>query len=132
MGEAYRVYDQGRGYFVILTVHQACQAKGMGVDFFSRAAYVEILLANLRYDQTNKGLQIYAWVVMSNHCHFIISVTDGDLSDLIHYFKKLTLKALMQAFGSNVHESRREWLMQLLKKVGKSWFWVSGWMVVTI
>jgi len=55
MGETYRVYDQEGVYFVTFTVHQACQAKGMGVDVFSRADYVEILLANLRYCQTNKG-----------------------------------------------------------------------------
>jgi len=40
MGETYRVYDQEGVYFVTFTVHQ-------WVYVFSRAAYVEILLANL-------------------------------------------------------------------------------------
>jgi putative transposase len=94
---------------VTFTVHQ-------WVDVFSRAVYVELLLENLRYCQQNKGLQIYAWVVMSNHCHLIISVDNGNLADLIRDFKKPTAKVLMKAIESNEKESRKEWLKLLLKK----------------
>ena len=109
MGETYRVYDPGGVYFVTFNVHQ-------WVDVFSRAVYVELLLENLRYCKQNKGLQIYAWVIMSNHCHLIISVDNGNLADLIRDFKKPTAKVLMKAIESNEKESRKEWLKLLLKK----------------
>jgi hypothetical protein len=82
---------------------------------FSRANYVELLLENLRYSQQNKGLQIYAWVVMSNIpdksgqvVHLIISVDTGNLADLIRDFKKHTAKVLVKAIENNEKESRRE------------------------
>ncbi len=37
------------------------------VDVFTRPAYIEILL--VRHCQQKKGLDLYAWVVMSNHLH---------------------------------------------------------------
>ncbi len=101
------------------TVHQ-------WVDVFSRPVYVEILLENLRYCQKHKGLQIYAWVVMSNHCHLIVSAERGDLTDLIRDFKKHTAKVLFKAIESNERESRKEWLLMALKKDGKIWFWEPG------
>jgi len=119
MAETYRVYDPGGVYFVTFTVHQ-------WVDVFTRPVYIELLLENLRYCQKNKNLEIYAWVIMSNHCHLIISVTEGDLSDFIRDFKKHTAKVLVKAIENNENESRREWLLLLLKKDKKIWFWESG------
>jgi putative transposase len=63
MGFAYAVRDQGAVHFVTFTVHQ-------WVDVFTRSQYIDIFLDNLKYCQRNKGLEVYAWVVMSNHCHF--------------------------------------------------------------
>ena len=112
MAETYRVYDPGGVCFVTFTVHQ-------WVDVFSRAVYVQLLLENLRYCQQNKGLQIYAWVIMSNHCHLIISVDNGNLADLVRDFKKHTARVLVKAIESNEKESLREWLKLLLKKMVK-------------
>jgi len=119
MGQTYRVYDQEGMYFITCTVHQ-------WVDVFTRKAYVDILLDSLRYCQANKGLQIYAWVVMSNHCHLIVSSTGNSLSDIIRDFKKHTSKKIVEAIGSNAHESRRLWLLWLLKKEDHIWFWEEG------
>jgi putative transposase len=119
MAETYRVYDPGGVYFVTFTLHQ-------WVDVFSRSVYVDILLENLSYCQKHKGLNIYAWVVMSNHCHLIVSAERGDLPDLIRDYKKHTAKVLVKAIETNERESRKEWLMFLLKKDGKIWFWEAG------
>lgn len=56
MAYAYRVYDQQGVYFVTFTVHQ-------WVDVFTRRAYSDILLENLRYCQQHKGLKIYVIIV---------------------------------------------------------------------
>lgn len=83
MGQAYVIRDQGAVHFVTFTVHQ-------WADVFTRSSYVDILLESLKHCQENKGLEIYAWVVMSNHCHLIISAKNEDLSDIIRDFKKFT------------------------------------------
>ena len=119
MAHAYRVYDQEGVYFVTFTVHQ-------WVDVFTRRIYVDILLENLRYCQKNKGLKIYAWVIMTNHCHLIISTTEFKLSDVIRDFKKLTAKKIVAAIENNETESRKRWLLWLLKKEESIWFWEEG------
>jgi REP element-mobilizing transposase RayT len=119
MAEAYRVFDQEGVHFVTFTVHQ-------WVDVFTRQCYVDILLDNLRYCQSNKGLKIYGWVIMTNHCHLIISTESVRLSDFIRDFKKHTAKVLFKAIEKNERESRRDWLKLVLKKDGKIWFWEAG------
>jgi putative transposase len=119
MAHTYRIYDQEGLYFVTFTVHQ-------WVDVFTRKAYSDILLESLRYCQSNKGLEIYAWVIMSNHIHLIIESKGFKLSDVIRDLKKHTAKAIVAAIESNVEESRKRWLLWLLKKDGHIWFWEEG------
>jgi putative transposase len=119
MGHAYRVYDQQGIYFITFTVHQ-------WVDVFTRRLYSDILLENLRYCQLHKGLKIYAWVIMSNHCHLIVSTEGFKLSDVIRDFKKHTAKKIYEAIQNNELESRRNWLLWLLKKDDHIWFWEEG------
>ena len=87
MGYAYVVRDQGAVHYVTFTVHQ-------WVDVFTRPDYVDILLASLKHCQKVIGLEIYAWVVMSNHCHLIIRAKNENLSDVIRDLKKYTSKAI--------------------------------------
>lgn len=119
MAHTYRVYDQQAVYFVTFTVHQ-------WVDVFTRRAYADLLLQNLQYCQKHKGLKIYAWVIMSNHCHLIIRTEELKLSDVIRDFKKHTSKKIVEAIASNENESRRRWMLWLLKKEEHIWFWEEG------
>jgi len=119
MATAYQVHDQEGVYFITCTVHQ-------WVDVFSRSTYIDILLKSLRFCQQEKGLLIYAWVVMSNHCHLIIGSKKHKLSDIIRDFKKFTAKEIVEAIENNPQESRKSWLLWLLKKDGNIWFWSEG------
>jgi len=119
MGYAYVVRDQGAEHFITFTVHQ-------WADVFTRSDYVDILLGSFKYCQENKGLEIYAWVVMSNHCHLIVSARNENLSDIIRDLKKFTSKAIYQAIERNTKESRKEWLLKVLKFNGNIWFWEEG------
>ena len=125
MSFAYRIYDQHEIYFVTFTVRQ-------WVDVFTRSEYIEILLENLRYCQQNKGLKIYSWVVMSNHCHLIVRTEGHKLSDVIRDFKKFTAKAIVNAIEENTKESRKRWLLWLLKKEEQVVFWKEGYHGVEI
>ena len=104
MGFAYTIKDQGAVHFITLTV---CQ----WADVFTRPLYVEILLESLRFCQWGKGLETYAWVIMTNHCHLIVRGKDENLSNIIRDFKKYTSKAIFRAIENNEQESRREWLV---------------------
>ena len=39
------------------------------VDVFTRPVYRHIFVESLNYCEAQKGLEIYAWVLMSNHAH---------------------------------------------------------------
>ncbi|HEX8546512.1 MAG TPA: transposase [Cytophagaceae bacterium] len=43
------------------------------VDVFARSIYSDIIVESLGYCQQNKGLNIHAWCIMSNHIHLIVS-----------------------------------------------------------
>jgi putative transposase len=119
MANTYQIYDQGSVYFVTFTVHQ-------WVDVFTRDVYKHIIIENLKYCQQHKGLEIYAWVLMTNHLHLIVSSKANNLSDVIRDYKKHTAKKIMAAIENNLNESRKSWLLWLLKKEGHIWFWNEG------
>ena len=119
MGFAYKIYDQEGQYFITCTVHQ-------WVDVFTRRDYIDIFLDSIRFCQSNKGLEVHAWVIMSNHVHMIVSSSKGKLSDTIRDFKKFTATKIVKAIEYNPKESRKRWLLWLLKKEGNIWFWEEG------
>lgn len=82
------------------------------VDIFTRPAYKHIIVESLKYCQQFKGLDIYAWVLMTNHLHMIVG-TNGkyDISDVLRDFKKFTSKRIVKAIMENQLESRKEWLL---------------------
>lgn len=119
MGKEYVVRDQGAVHFVTFTIHQ-------WVDVFTRKVYSEIFLESLRYCQQNKGLEIFAWVIMSNHCHLILRAKNDDLSDVIRDLRKYTSKKIYKAIEKNPLESRKKWLSMTLSFEGQIWFWEKG------
>ena len=65
MSRKYKFLDQSKLYFVsFATVHW--------IDIFTRELYKTILLDSLKFCQANKGLEIFAWCIMTNHVHLII------------------------------------------------------------
>ncbi len=119
MAQTYRIYDQHGQYYVTITVEQ-------WVDVFTRRDYIDIVLESLRHCQKKKGLKIYAWVLMTNHIHAIISSDGEPLSDIIRDFKKFTATQVVNAIASNPRESRKHWLLWLLKNEGSIAFWQDG------
>ena len=63
---------------------------------------------------------------MSNHIHMIVGTNKDSLSDIIRDFKKYTSKKIVEAIKNNPRESRKSWLLWLLKKGDKVWFWEEG------
>ena len=119
MADSYTIRDQYAQHFITCTVHQ-------WVDVFTREAYIQIVLDSLRFCQKEKGLRIYGWVIMTNHLHMIVDSNKVSLSDIIRDFKKYTATQIIKAIETNPRESRKNWLLWLLKKDGHVWFWEEG------
>ncbi|MBS1587405.1 MAG: transposase [Bacteroidetes bacterium] len=120
MGFGYKIDDQQGLYFVTCTVTQ-------WVDVFTRKEYADIIINSLKHCQQHKGLQIYGWVIMSNHLHMIAACTGGhELSDTLRDFKKYTASKIVEAIENNKQESRKSWLLWLLKQDGNITFWQPG------
>lgn len=107
MTQGYQIKDQEAAYYLTLQiVHWA--------DIFTRKIYREIIIDSLNYCQKEKGLEIYAYVIMSNHVHLLARSGNGNLSDIIRDFKRHTSKHIIKAI-EETEESRREWLLMIFR-----------------
>jgi len=100
------------------------------VDVFTRNDYKNILVENLKYCQQIENLEIYSYVIMSNHIHMICRRKDKDLKELLGRFKSNSAKQIIKAIENNQQESRKEWLLYLFnyfakanKQYSKNHFW---------
>ena len=119
MALKYTITDQKAVHFLTFTVYQF-------VDVFTRQLYIDILLDSIKHCQKAKGLRVYGWVIMTNHSHFIFDSTGENLSDIIRDMKKFTSKKIFSEIENNNQESRKRWLLWLLKKEDNIWFWEEG------
>ncbi len=103
-GDRYVIANQEQNYFLTLTVVD-------WVDVFTRKDYKLIITESLNYCIENKGLEVFAWVIMSNHIHLMIRAKEGFiLSNILRDFKKFTSKEIIDRI-SEAGESRKDWLL---------------------
>ena len=103
----YKIRNQGATYFLTFTVEG-------WIDLFSRKVYRDIILDSFMFCRKNKGLQIHAFVIMSNHIHVIWTAKNNNLSDIIRDFKTHTSNTFIKVM-EDVLESRRGWLLHMFK-----------------
>ena len=81
------------------------------IDVFTRPAYAHTLIDSLSFCQQEKGLEIYAYVIMPSHIHMIIGASPGHkLSDIMRDFKQFTSRKIIRQIHE-IPESRRTWLL---------------------
>ena len=91
------------------------------VDIFTRPIYRHIIIESLQYCQHEKGLVIYAWVLMSNHRLMIVgSKGKNKVSDILRDFKKFTSKEIVRTLLVESTESRRDWMLNRFEYAGKN------------
>lgn len=105
MPTGYQIDHQDGLYFLTLQVVD-------WVDVFTRKVYRDIVIDGLRYCITHKGLQVRAYVIMSNHVHLIVNASGGNLSDVLRDFKRHTAKTILKEIQQNKQESRRAWMLE--------------------
>jgi REP element-mobilizing transposase RayT len=112
MPSKFKITDQSGAYFLTFTI--------IGwVDLFTRKAYRDIVIDSLVYCQKNKGLNLFAYVIMSNHIHLLAQSEKEDLSGFVRDFKSFTSKKFIEVFNSN-KESRRDWIHLVFNYHGKT------------
>ena len=112
MSNKYKFKDQTKLYFVTLTVVY-------WIDVFLRNEYKNLFLDEVRHSQKGKGLEVYAWVIMTSHIHMIIGTKDMNMENIMRDLKGKTSKQLNKLIKNNVQESRREWMLWLMERAGK-------------
>ena len=100
MAEAYRIKDQQALYYCTITTID-------WIDIFTKKIYKDILIDSMNYCILSKGLEVYAFVIMSNHVHVIISTNKEPISAIIRDLKKFTAKQIIEKIQTEP-ESRKE------------------------
>ena len=65
-------------------------------------------------------MEVYAFCFMPSHVHLIFRSNLNDPSGLIRDFKGFTSRKIMKAIAENKTESRREWLLWMFERAGKT------------
>ncbi len=114
MSTKYKFLDYEGIYFVSF-------ATVSWVDVFTRPIYNDIFIESVRYCQQNKGLNLHAWCLMSNHVHLVFSRSGQyNHSDILRDLKKFTSKKIVEAIEKNPTESRKEWMMSIFRNAGQN------------
>ena len=113
MSRNYKFHNPEGVYFVSFAVIE-------WMDVFTRNEYKDIVLDSLRYCQREKGMEIFAWCIMTNHVHLIFRSIKGQKPELLlGDFKRFTSKEIVRAIQENQYENRKDWLMEQFEKVGE-------------
>jgi REP element-mobilizing transposase RayT len=79
---SYRIGDQN-------ALHYLTFATVNWIDVFTGKKYRDVLIDSLAYCRKEKGLELYGYVIMSNHVHLIARAKEGfELSNILRDFKK--------------------------------------------
>jgi putative transposase len=114
MSRKYKIRDQSQLYFVTFTVID-------WIDVFIRDEYRNVVINSIRYCQQNKGLEVYAYCMMTSHIDLIIGSSgrhpiEGIIRDLKSYTSRHIRKILEDT--NQFHESR-SWVLQRMYFAGK-------------
>lgn len=113
MSSKYKIRDHDKLYFLTFTT---CN----WIDIFTRPLYKDVLVDSLRFCQEKKGLELFAWVIMTNHIHLIARAEPSVLlHDIVRDFKKYTSVTLCRMIESNQQESRKEWMLWMLARAAQ-------------
>ncbi len=113
MSRVYKFANQESIYFITYTVIN-------WIDLFTRNEYKKILIDCWNYCCKHKGLEVYAWVIMTNHVHMIIGSNKNKMQDIVRDMKRHTSFELKKSIQKNPAESRKKWILNLMQEAGKN------------
>ena len=77
------------------------------------------MLNSWKYCRENKGLEIYAWCIMTSHINMIVGTQGNKLEDIMRDMKRHTAIGLRKAIEDHPGESRKDWLLWMMKRAGE-------------
>ena len=102
MSHAFKIHKQEAAYFLTLQIVY-------WIDLFSRKRYRDILSDSLNYCIEHKGMNVFSYVIMTNHIHMIVNAEHQNLSKVLGEMKTHASKKIIESIFSEP-ESRRECL----------------------
>ena len=103
MRTRYKARSQGVKYIYFIT-----STTVEWLPVFFHQDHFEILVKSLEFCRKEKGMRLYAYVIMENHIHMIAS--SPDLSRTMQAFKSFTSKKLIES----ISKKRINWLLNQL------------------
>ena len=103
----YRVYKEAYNvYFSTSTIVE-------WLPVFTTDIYFNIIIDSLEYCQTNKGLNLIAYVIMPEHIHLVTSnLEEVNLSDIMRDFKRFT----SQEISRQLEKDNKNLLLAVLER----------------
>jgi REP element-mobilizing transposase RayT len=97
----YKIYDDFYPHFITGSII-------FGLPLFNNPKAVNIILENMEFLQTNRGIELFAYVIMENHFHAILR--GNDLAVKINQFKSYSARKIIDLLKQNGHT---KWLERL-------------------
>ncbi len=124
MSRNYKFHNPEGAYFISFAVIE-------WLDVFTRNQYKDIVLDSIRFSQQGKGMEVYAWCIMTNHVHLVFrSIGKYKPEIIIGDLKRFSSNQIVKAIIDNPRESRKGWLLEQFQKaaskssnVNKHQFW---------
>jgi putative transposase len=90
------------------------------VDVFIRPVYKQVIVHTLNHFIESRGLQVYAWCLMSNHLHLLAQASNGAvIAELEKEYINFTTTKILEAIETEP-EARRKWMLQQFENsIGK-------------
>lgn len=83
----YKIYEPTYPHFITCTILH-------WIPIFTRTETTNIIFDSLKFLQKEDNLKIYAYVILENHLHMIVS--SDDVSKTIKIFKSFTAKEILK------------------------------------
>ena len=113
--------DQNLPYFCTVTVLD-------WVPIFIESRYIDLVIESLSFCRQNKGLQLFAFVVMPNHLHLIAAA--DDLHAVVRDFKRFTSRTIHDRLLADGRSTMLAWLEQAAQHArrarGEFSLWTDG------
>ena len=110
----YKIRNQNAAHYITFAVVE-------WVDVFTRQQYCDLFLDKIRLAQSESGLLVHSWVLMSNHFHGILSAHEGfELSKILGELKRSSSIEIMKAVEKNDTESRQVWMLEIFDRAGSA------------
>lgn len=98
MRTRYKILDDTGLYFITSTIVE-------WIPIFTSEKYFKIMADSISFCRKEKGLKVFAYVIMDNHIHLILN--GKNLINIIQSLKRHTAKTILEALKTD----NKEWIL---------------------